>query len=95
VNGLDFEHMTIGQLLDAVCAVKTREEAHAFMAAYRAVSPHAGQNVGYIAGYRDPATARRIWDWFECAHPVFGTHVPDTDEALAAGRKLAEGRDAR
>jgi hypothetical protein len=76
-NGKHLE--TIGDLGDAVVAIArdgTREDAQRFMAAYRAETPHAATNVGYMAGYHDSDTARRIWDWFECAHPVFGTY-PD------------------
>ena len=80
---------TVGELCDAVCAVKTREEAQRFMAAYRAENIHASENVGYLAGYYDSETAKRIWDWFECAHPIFGTHIPTTDEAFDAGQRLA------
>lgn len=54
---------TIGQLLDAVVACETREEAQEFMAVYRAVNEHADQNIGYIAGYTDRETMRRILDW--------------------------------
>lgn len=68
---------TVRDLLDAVTSVTSREEAERFMAEYRAENEHAGENIGYIAGYCDAETARRIWDWFGCAHPVFGTTVPD------------------
>jgi hypothetical protein len=64
---------TIGELLDAVCAVGSRDEAQRFMAAYRAETGHAAANIGYIAGYCDPETCKRIWDWFSCAHPIFVT----------------------
>jgi transcriptional regulator with XRE-family HTH domain len=80
---------SFGDLLDAVCAVESREDAHRFMAAYRAETPHAASNVGYLAGYCDSETARRIWDWFECAHPIFGTRIPTADEAFSAGQRLA------
>jgi hypothetical protein len=80
---------TIGELLDAVTAVGSREEAQRFMAAYRAETEHADSNIGYIAGYCDPGTARRIRDWFGCAHPVFGTRIPSAEEAFAAGMRRA------
>jgi hypothetical protein len=87
---------TIGHLMDAILAVESREEAQRFMAAYRAENPHALSNVGYLAGYCDTETAKRIWDWFECAHPIFGTHVPSPKEAFAAGQKLARaGRNGK
>jgi hypothetical protein len=90
---LNQELDTIGKLSDAIFGIirdGTREDAQRFMAAYRAETPHAATNVGYLAGYYDSETARKIWDWFECAHPVFGTYVPTVEEALEAGGKLAE-----
>jgi len=63
-------------------------DAQRFMAAYRTETPHAATNVGYLAGYHDSETARRIWDWFECAHPVFGTYIPTPEEAFEAGQRL-------
>ncbi len=68
----------------------TREQAHQFMEAYRAETPHAATNVGYLAGYCSADTAEQIWDWFECAHPIFGTHSPTFDEAFTAGQQLAQ-----
>jgi hypothetical protein len=91
-NGKQLE--TIGDLGNAIAAIVrdgTREDAQQFMAAYRAETPHAATNVGYMAGYHDADTARRIWDWFECAHPVFGTYIPTAEEAFAAGQRLAAG----
>lgn len=82
---------TIGEILDQVTAIRTRAGAREFMAAYVAENPHARENVGYLAGYCDAETARRIWDWFECAHPVFGTRVPSEEEAFRAGQELAAG----
>jgi hypothetical protein len=81
---------TIGDLLDAVLAVETKDEAHRFMAAYRDENVHAAANIGYLAGYCDTEIAQRIWDWFECAHPIFGTHIPTPDEAFNAGQRLAK-----
>lgn len=54
---------TIGELLDAVAACESREEAERFMAEYRAVSPHADVNIGYIAGYCSPEECKQILDW--------------------------------
>ncbi len=88
-NGIPL--ITIGELGDAICAIDTREEAHHFMAAYRASTPHAAANIGYLAGYYDQETAQRIYAWFETAHPIFGTQVPPPDEAVLAGQQMMEG----
>jgi hypothetical protein len=92
---LDQELATIGDLSKAIVGIVrdgTREDAQRFMAIYRAEMPHAATNVGYLAGYQDPETARKIWDWFECAHPVFGTYIPTADEAFRAGQQIAGGQ---
>lgn len=82
---------TIGEILDQVTAIKTPSEAREYMAAYEAENPHARENIGYLAGYCDAEIAWRIWDWFECAHPIFGTRVPTDGEAFRAGEDLAAG----
>lgn len=78
-------------LITAICAVKSREEAERFIAAYEAENVHARENIGYIAGYCDADTSRRIWDWFGCAHPIFGTRIPTAEEAFEAGKQWARG----
>lgn len=66
---------TIGDLFDAVVSVRTAEEARAFMESYRAENPHADANVGYVIGYADEDTRRRLYDLFRLVHPVFGVAV--------------------
>ncbi len=83
--------LTIRQLGDAIVAIDTREEAHRFMAAYRAYTPYAAANVGYVAGYYHQETAQRIYALFQTAHPIFGTHVPTPEEAVTAGQQMMEG----
>lgn len=78
---------TIGDLLDAILAVGSPDEAHEFMVAYRAENDHADANVGYLAGYCDIDTAKRIWDWFGCAHPVLAVSVPVPEDAFRAGKE--------
>jgi len=82
--------VTIGDLMThGIDACATREEAREFMRLYRAETPHAGQNIGYLAGYYSHEAMARIHDWFECAHPIFGTHAPTPQEAFRAGLQLA------
>ena len=84
----DKELKTFGDIADAVIAVETREEAQEFMAAYRATDPEfADGNIGYLAGYYNDETAKRIWDWFGTSHPIFGTTYPSAKDAFAAGQK--------
>ena len=66
---------TIGDLGDTIISILddgTQEEARKFMDAYKNSNPYAESNIGYLAGYYDRETARKIWDWFNCSHPIFG-----------------------
>ena len=81
---------TFGDLMTyGIDACATREEAREFMALYRAVTVHAHENVGMAAGYYDSETSRRIYDWFQTAHPVFGTYEPSPEEAFDMGQRSA------
>lgn len=84
---------TIGDIMDVVTAIKSREEAQAFMRAYVEDSPmHARGNIGYAVGYHDAKTAERIWDWFECVHPILGRR-PDSwsgEELFKLGMRMGE-----
>lgn len=50
----------------------------------------AKQNLGYYAGYYDQATAKKIYEFYECEHPIFGTHFPTPEEAFDIGKKWGE-----
>lgn len=64
---------TIGELLDAVCAIPDAATGAEFMDAYRAVTDHADENIGYIIGYVEPAARRRaLYARLGVAHPIFG-----------------------
>ena len=81
---------TMREILDAVLACKSREEAEEFMILYSVESEHAKSNIGYMAGYCSHEDSQRIYDWFDCQHPIFGTTAPTAEEALNAGIKLGE-----
>lgn len=67
------ELKNVRDLLDyGVRACATAKEAQDFMLDYRAYSPFADENIGYITGYLDGAEACRIQEWFGVVHPVFG-----------------------
>lgn len=85
----------MGEVIDAVCACRSPEEAREFRDAYRAVNEHADENLGYMTGYLDAATARRFRDWLEVSHPIFGAGTLSSQEAFTAGREYAReaGRD--
>lgn len=88
-QGRNLEKM--GDLINAVLNCKSREEAQAFMRAYRAVAPNvANQNIGYMTGYFSREEATRVLDWFGVSHPIWGTSFPTPEEAFAAGLKIGE-----
>ena len=47
-------------------------------------------NLGYYAGYYSLATAKRVNRLFKTTHPIFGDAWPTAEEAMEAGKKLAE-----
>lgn len=87
-HGSDIQ--TTGEILDAVLACKSQEEAEEFMALYSVESEHAKENIGYMAGYCSHEDSQRIYDWFDCQHPIFGTTAPTAEEAFNVGIKLGE-----
>ena len=89
------ELVTHGDIGEALCALSSAEEAQAFMAQYREESPHADENVGYLSGYYDIETMRRIQAWCDVEHPIFGRRVPTNEEAFAAGKAMGIGLRVR
>jgi len=84
---------TMGDIMDAVLAIKSEKEARVFMRAYVEHSPmNARANIGYEAGRYDSATAERIWDWFECVHPILGRRHDSWsgDELFKLGMRMEE-----
>ena len=64
-----------GELFNAANACHTQDDADDFLTAYRAVSEHADANLGYVIGYGDAATRKRLYDLFRLGHPVYGRAV--------------------
>lgn len=90
MNWKGHELVTIGDLMTyGIDKCETPEEAQEFMRLYRAESPHADANIGYLSGYYGATTMRRIQQWFGCVHPIFGTATPTPEEAFEAGKKRA------
>lgn len=81
----------IRDFMDAMIGLESREEAQEFTRWARLEDPvYAMQNIGYLTGYLDRATADRLLDWCQTAHPIFGTRSVSAEEALEAGRVLGE-----
>lgn len=69
---------TWGEIGSALCHLETSAEAAAFFAAYSAVNEYAARNIGYLMGYYDDASRRRVYALFDAAdigvaHPIFGS----------------------
>lgn len=49
-------------------------------------------NIGYYAGYYDSEIASRVYELFNCKHPIFGDvkNWPTPEEAFEMGKKYAE-----
>lgn len=89
------EVRTLGDLVDAIAALESREEAQEFIAGYRQVEQHADVNAGYVTGYLDRSDAERLREWMGTPHPVFGMKSPDAPTAFAAGLQAALDRQRR
>lgn len=48
------------------------------------------QNIGYFAGYYDSDVAQRVYQLFNCEHPIFGKIQPTPEQSLKAGMLLGE-----
>jgi hypothetical protein len=85
------ELATIGKLTDAIARLASREEAQEFIAAYRAHTPHADSNAGYVTGYLAPDEGQRLREWMGAAHPIFGMTSPTPEAAFEGGKRWALG----
>jgi hypothetical protein len=86
----------MGDLMDAITTIKTKEEADEFVAAYSKVNEHATANIGYMLGYLDKESRERLYRLFEeCSHPVFGHNFgrgsdPTPEAAFEAGYAMGK-----
>jgi hypothetical protein len=85
---------------DALVAVKTKEEAATKLHNYidfiqksnedmplERATFIARSNIGYVSGYYDDETMKRIQELYEIPHPIFGFKIPTPKEAFDAGVK--------
>lgn len=66
---------TMGELLNAVTACKTTEEATVFLSEYSKEDSYARENIGYLIGYCDSETRARLYKLFNLSHPLFNRAV--------------------
>jgi hypothetical protein len=100
------DEMTYREQFDSAMKCQTREEADAWMAKevarywteHKVEAEKAHEtilvNLGYMAGYYDDATAKKVHDLFGAKHPIFGmpgyhTNVP-AEAAVKIGMKMGE-----
>jgi len=85
------EITTLGEMMDEMCRIdalpepERKQEAMAFMTAYRAENQYADANIGYLTGYTDTQRMARLQELFEVSHPIFGSAIPTPQEAFEKG----------
>jgi hypothetical protein len=78
MNWKEKEIRTVGDIVNALAKLESRDEGQAFMAGMRAESEHADANVGYCIGYiggsdaESNARRRELQVWTSTAHPIYG-----------------------
>lgn len=80
---------TMGEIMEAAQQIRTKATAKKFMEAYRAITPHADKNIGYMTGYYSPKTMAKLQRLFEVSHPIFGRTIPTPRQAFNAGKRCA------
>lgn len=76
---------TYGDVMRAMAAVESQEEAAEFMDLYRAENPSADENIGYMTGYFSREEKHRLQELFDVEHPIFGRSDPTPEQAFKAG----------
>jgi hypothetical protein len=72
-----------------IVAKRSTDEEHGSVTPEEAMQIAKG-NIGYCTGYFGPDMGKFWFPAIKCAHPVFGTSYPSSEEALAVGKKMAE-----
>ncbi len=67
---------TVGDLMNAVLACKTKEDALVFIESYSKENQHSRENIGYAIGYVEPPEKRiELYNLFDVNHPIFNAKV--------------------
>ena len=67
--------ITYRDMMDEMEKLQTKEEARAFIEAFRPTKdrPEGAEiDIGYLTGYFDHAEMLRLQDLFDVSHPIFG-----------------------
>lgn len=92
------ELKSMGEIMDAAKACKTKAEALAFKDEYRKITPHADANIGFGTGYENRDEAKRLKELFEVEHPIFKKADPTPEQAFHIGFRRGQemkGREDR
>jgi hypothetical protein len=100
--------MTYGEVVDAMIAIKTREEAQVFfdavveealadpkIASREDAIARASGNLGYLMGYAPNQIDVELWESIGAVHPIFGKGCGKDvtpEEAFKMGQELAKKR---
>jgi hypothetical protein len=96
------EHATIGEMYHPAMKITDQKEADEYFEACVVYCMKQGghsresaekierSNLGYFAGYYDDETMKRVNRLFRTVHPIFGDTSPTPEEAIEAGKKMAE-----
>ena len=67
---------TVGELMNAVIACQTKEQAQNFIDIYSKENQYYKENIGYVIGYVEPAEKRlELYNLFDLNHPIFNTKI--------------------
>ena len=97
--------LTYGESLTPAMSITDQEDAEQYLRDYIAFIEKAvvlkdeddsaeniaKSNLGYFAGYYDSETQERVNRIFRTQHPIFGKDTPTPEEALQAGKNIANG----
>lgn len=68
----------------------TKDEARRFMRALVIDDLNARSMIGYLIGYLDSSDQKRLYDWFDTIHPLFGSEELSPEELYNIGLKIGE-----
>jgi len=76
------EIKTIGDAMEALEGIHTKEDAAEYLQLARLEGEYADQNIGYLFGYFSRERLKELTGLFGIPHPVFGYEVTMTDEEI-------------
>lgn len=95
---IDFTNLNMGQIVELCLKCETKEDANELLRQYeKRFDNHiiARDNLGYMFGYYDSDTRKKLYALFPVNHPIFGPEFgrgddPSPEEAFKIGEKIGE-----